>query len=327
MARQSHPDRQVPRHERAPKRRSRLSPLHVGLIVLVALAIVAGGAVLGRQLSIGSASVARSATALPKPTPVQLPAAHPSTTEPDAPLEGGNRRFATEFEALAAELPATLGIVVRPVGDGPPPVAAGKWSVGPAWSTIKVPLVIAALRATDPPTVSDAMRAAITHSDNAAAESIWQNLGDPRTAAQKVQEVLAAAGDPTVVESEKVRTEFTAFGQTQWSLADQAVFLSSAVCDANNEPVVALMSEIEPSQSWGLGSIPGSEYKGGWGPSETGVYLVRQMGVIPTPGGSAVVTVAAEPDSGSFDDGATVLTRVAEWLSQHADLLPAGNCP
>nr|WP_234712777.1 class A beta-lactamase-related serine hydrolase [Mycolicibacterium komanii]CRL69974.1 hypothetical protein CPGR_01776 [Mycolicibacterium komanii] len=326
MTRESRPDRQIPRHTRAPERRSRISPLYAGLIFLVALAIVAGGAVLGRQLSIGSASVERSGTALPKPTPIQLPAAHPSTAEPDASPDGSNDRFATEFEALAAELPADLGIVVHPVGEGPPPVAAGEWSVGPAWSTIKVPLVIAGLRATDPPTVSDAMRAAITQSDNAAAESIWQSLGDPATAAQKVQEVLAAAGDPTVVESVKVRPEFTAFGQTQWSLADQALFLSSAVCDARNEPVLALMSQIGPSQSWGLGSIPGAEYKGGWGPSETGEYVVRQMGVIPTPGGSAVVTVAAEPDSGSFDDGATVLTQVAEWLSQHAGLLPTGNC-
>ena len=44
---------------------------------------------------------------------------------------------------------------------------------------IKVPLVIAALREEAPPEVTDAMTAAITESDNAAAESIWASLGDP----------------------------------------------------------------------------------------------------------------------------------------------------
>ncbi|KUI22812.1 hypothetical protein AU193_10375 [Mycobacterium sp. GA-1285] len=296
-------------------------------MVVLALAVVTGGAVLGWHLSIGSVSVARSPTAVPNPTPVQLPAAHPSVSGADAPADNGGARFTAEFEALAAEISADVGIVVRPVGQGPAPLSAGEWSIGPAWSTIKVPLAIAGLRASDPPVVTEPMRAAVTRSDNSAAESIWQSLGDPATAAQKVQDVLAEAGDPTVVESEKVRPEFTAFGQTQWSLADQAVFLSSAVCDARNEPILALMRRIEPEQRWGLAAIPEAQYKGGWGPSEAGAYLVRQMGILSTSRGSTVVTMAAEPDSGSFEDGTRVLTRIAEWLSQRMDLLPAGNCP
>lgn len=307
-------------------RRSTRSSLRIVLIVVAALAIVAGGVAVGRQLSIGSPSVARSATEVAKPTPVQL-TAPPPVPLPDAPTGNDSDQFAVAFEAFAGELNAEVGIVVRPAGAETVSVTAGEWSIGPAWSTIKVPLAIAGLRATDPPTLTEEMRAAITQSDNAAAESIWQSLGDPVTAAQKVQDVLAETGDATVVESQKVRPEFTAFGQTRWSLTDQAAFLSSAVCDARNEPILSLMSEVEPSQSWGLGAIPGARYKGGWGPSEAGAYLVRQMGVIPFQGGSAVVTVAAEPDSGSFDDGATVLTRIAEWLNQHVELLPAGNCP
>lgn len=326
MAEESHPDRAAePRHARVAKRRRNPHPLQVGLIAVSALAIVAGGALVGKQ-AFSSPSVDRSSTATADPTPVHLPAPPPSVSASDVPAGSDINRFTAEFEAFARGLSADVGIVVRPVGAGPAAVAAGDWSIGPAWSTIKVPLAIAGLRAADPPTVTDPMRAAIRQSDNAGAELIWQSLGDPATAARKVQDVLTEAGDPTVVESEKVRPEFSPFGQTYWSLADQATFVSSAVCDARNEPIMSLMSQIEADQGWGLATIPGAQYKGGWGPSEAGTYLVRQMGIIPVAGGSAVVTVGTEPDSGSFHDGTMVLTRIADWLSEHADLLPAGNC-
>jgi hypothetical protein len=49
------------------------------------------------------------------------------------------------------------------------------------------------------------MTLAITESDNAAAESIWGRLGDPVTAAHKVEDVLRQTGDPTIVQSQRVR--------------------------------------------------------------------------------------------------------------------------
>lgn len=293
------------------------------LVVLVAamasIGIVGGGIVIGRNISPGPEAQSSSA---PSPQPIQAP---PATQGAPPPVDSGP--FATEFASLAAQLNATVGIVVRPVGAGPAPVTAGEWSTGTAWSTIKVPLAIAGLRETEPPEVTDAMRAAITQSDNEAAESIWQSLGEPTEAAKKVEAVLADAGAPTTVESQKVRPEFTAFGQTTWSLADQATFLSSAVCDPADAPIMELMGEISPDQRWGLGNIPGAKFKGGWGPSPEGNYLVRQFGVIPVRDGSAVVAVAVEPTSGAFDDGSAALTQIAVWLQEHADLLPTGSCP
>ena len=286
---------------------------------MAAIGIVGGGYVIGRDLASAPTSTESSAAA-PQPT-----ASPPLTaTLTPAPVDAG--AFATEFAALAAELNATVGIVVRPVGAGPEPVTAGEWSTGTAWSTIKVPLAIAGLRETEPPEVTEAMRAAITQSDNDAAESIWTSLGDPATAAQKVEAVLAEAGAPATVESQKVRPEFTAFGQTEWSLNDQATFLSSAACDPRNRPVMDLMGQIAPDQHWGIGQIPGAEFKGGWGPSLDGNYLVRQFGVIPVNDGMAVVAVAVEPNSGAFEDGTADLTRIATWLQEHTDLLPVGNC-
>jgi hypothetical protein len=87
-----------------------------------------------------------------------------------------------------------------------------------------------------------------------------------------------------------------------------------------------LMGQISPDQRWGLGEIDGAKFKGGWGPSLEGDYLVRQLGVIPVRDGFAVVAVAAVPNSGSFDDGTLDLTRIATWLQQRADLLPSGKC-
>ena len=110
-------------------------------------------------------------------------------------------------------------------------------------------------------------------------------LGDPVTAAGKVDAVLAETGDFARVQYRKVRPEFSAFGQTEWPLTEQVRFLSVAACDRRDNAVLALMGMIEQGQRWGLGTIGGTRFKGGWGPSPTGKYLLRQMGLIITPAG------------------------------------------
>ena len=240
------------------------------------------------------------------------------------PTQGAT--LAADFARLETKLHAVAGIAVSAVGNGQAPIMLGDWEHGPAWSTIKVPLIIAALRQENPPKVTDAMTAAITESDNAAAESIWASLGDPVTAARKVEAVLRQTGDSTTVQSQKVRPEFTAFGQTDWSLTDQARFTSVAVCDSANAPVFALMGRVQPDQRWGIGTVPGAQFKGGWGPSPTGSYLVRQLGVLPAPNGRIAVALAAQPASGKFDDGTAALDEMASWLTAHLGALPAGQC-
>jgi hypothetical protein len=86
------------------------------------------------------------------------------------------------------------------------------------------------------------------------------------------------------------------------------------------------MGQVEPNQTWGIGDIRGAEFKGGWGPSPAGKYLVRQIGVLTTPAGKLAVAIAAEPVSGSFDDGTHDLGEVAKWLSDHFGALAAGQC-
>jgi hypothetical protein len=272
--------------------------------------------------SAAPASPQKSAAGSSAPPPAPSPSAKP-------PVPAG---LTADFPALQARLHAKIGIVVGPVGAGSKElVQLGDWSVGKAWSTIKVPLVMAAMRKQKSDQVTAQMTAAITESDNAAALSIWAGLGDSKDAAAQVDAVLHETGDPTHVQSEQVRPPYTPFGQTDWSLTDQAQFLSVAACDSRNKSVLNLMSQVESDQQWGLGVLPNTKIKGGWGPSAapSGNYLVRQMGLVPSPKAKddlTVVAIAAEPESGSFADGTKDLTEIAQWLQAHIDLLPAAPC-
>jgi hypothetical protein len=201
--------------------------------------------------------------------------------------------LANSFQELSGSLPATIGIAIAPVGTTD--VAAyGSWSSGVAWSTIKVPLAIAALRA-DRSRAAGPATEAITQSDNAAAEKLWSQLGQPTQAAQQVRAVIAEAGDPTtVVESRRLRPGFTAFGQTRWSLRRQAQFAAYLPCLADSAPVMALMSNLTDAQRWGI-AADGAAAKGGWGPNEAGGYLVRQFGVVSTGSGQLGVAIGGSP--------------------------------
>jgi hypothetical protein len=258
--------------------------------------------------------------ASPPPSPA-TPATVAST-----PQAAPNDSLTAEFAQLKSRVNAKIGVVISAVGDGQAPKALGEWTEGPAWSTIKVPLVIAAYRQQNPQEITDTMRTAITESDTAAAERIWAQLGEPVAAGQKVQQILQETGDPTVVEYRKVRPEFTSFGQTIWSLTNQVRFIASASCNSKNDPIFALMGQVVPNQSWGIGGIPGTQFKGGWGPGPSGKYLVRQLGILTTPAGKIAVAIAAEPASGQFNDGIKDLDEVATWLTEHLGALPAGKC-
>ncbi|WP_072816269.1 hypothetical protein [Rhodococcus zopfii] len=217
------------------------------------------------------------------------------------------------FDAFAAQLPARVGLAIVPVGGGQA-VTAGTLPADLAWSTIKVPLALAALAA-DPAQAGNAA-AAITVSDNAAAQAMWDSLGAGTSAAAAVQQVLARFGDPsTVVQPEVTRPGYTAFGQTLWPLTAQAQFAAALPCHPDAEQVLALMGQVSAEQSWGLGTLPGARFKGGWGPDPTGGYLVRQFGIVDTGTGQIAVAVAAAPTTGAFDDAIAVLDRVASWLA------------
>ena len=229
------------------------------------------------------------------------------------------------YDALAPTLSGTVGVGVAAVG-GDVVTALGAWDSGVAWSTIKVPLAISALQR-DPVNAASLASVAITVSDNAAAEQLWAMLGAGPGAATEVEAVLREGGDATtVVQSQRVRPEFTAFGQTDWSLAQQTLFTAHLPCLPEATAVVGLMSQISPDQQWGLARIDASASKAGWGPGADGSYLVRQLAVVPTGDGQTAVTLAAEPADGSFASGVAMLDQLEAWVQSNESLLPSGRC-
>jgi hypothetical protein len=221
------------------------------------------------------------------------------------------------FEQLAAALPADVGIAIaRPDRT----FSLGRWWSGVAWSTIKVPLAIAALRH-DWLQSKDLVAPAITESDNRASEQMWSQLGDPVDAARRVQGVIGEGGDTaTVVESRRLRRGYTAFGQTQWTLQRQARFAAELASVPGAESVIELMRQLSSEHQWGL-ATKGIAAKGGWGPGVRGEYLVRQFGILPTQSGQWGVALAAEAPDGVFETGVEAITALADWALHRLPVL------
>lgn len=241
--------------------------------------------------------------------------------------------LAASFAALRSRLGGEVGFAVAPVG--PESGTDDVTRMGPlqsdvAWSTSKVPLAIDALRRGATASVPSNIRAAITASDNAAAQRLWDGLGGGTAAGTAVDKVLRTMGDThTVTNTRRIRPAYTAFGQTVWTATDQARTAASLSCstDPNARTVYRLMGQVEAGQAWGLGRHAGSHFKGGWGPDRSGRYLVRQMGVV-SRGGHPImgVSILAKPADGSFSAAIAQIDAVTTWLYDHLQSLPAGHC-
>jgi hypothetical protein len=250
------------------------------------------------------------------------------------------------FEALAASIPAPIGLAVAPLGAGAAE-SFGSLRTGHAWSSIKVPILVTLMRDRHEnlsATEEQWAAAAIEASDNDAAANLFRQLerihGGLSGASAAVQEVMALAGNAaTVATAPPPPGAFSTYGQTEWSIEEATAFLRALAngCllgPSGTEYVLGLMRNVISEQRWGLGEAafdPGWSVglKGGWGPEAgSGAYLVRQSGLLQ--GGSAglAVTMIVSEGSGSFDAGAADLTRIATWLSENLRGLggPASSC-
>ena len=161
------------------------------------------------------------------------------------PSPAWRRTLTASFARLQPRLHArSVGVALVVVGRTDP-LTLGTWRSGPAWSTIKVPLSIAASQHVDSASTRQLIHRAITRSDNAAAEALWARLGSGRRAASEVDAVLRADGDGrTRTQWRQVRPPFTPFGQTTWSLADQLAFTRHLACDRHAASVRTQMSAV-----------------------------------------------------------------------------------
>lgn len=309
----------IRQHGERPRRSGGVARRAVAAAALLGIcALGISGCTIDKGKLTGSDSSSATATqdSLPNPTPGSEP-----TTGDAVAVPGDGALPAALIHAVAdieAQYGGQVGIALAnpSVGGGSAdPATAGALQVGPAWSTSKVPIAVAVARNSG---VTQDMTAAITASDNAAAEAMWASLGDPASAGAAATQVLRDGGDSvTNVETTKVRPEFSSFGQTQWALENQAAFGANLQCIPGGQQVADLMGQIVGGQAYGLGTIAGAHFKGGWGPDETGSYLTRQFGFIPgdRPGSFVGVAIAAKPADGTYDTGQAMLTALAAALA------------
>ncbi|MFT4088566.1 MAG: hypothetical protein QM658_15700 [Gordonia sp. (in: high G+C Gram-positive bacteria)] len=250
----------------------------------------------------------------------------PQITGPDL-----NKSFQRLRTSMAKTLPGQVGIAITPVG-GDVPTTFGSLKVARAWSTLKVPVSIAAERAggtSTRPTIAKAIRA----SDNDAAASLWDSMGNSANAVQQVTAVLREGHDLATRVSSELDRPRSYPGYTPWTLADQSVFAAHLPCMPSAATELRFMNQVDGNQQWGVARPADrtvtSAVKGGWGPASdaSGKYVVRQLGVITTARGQYGVSLAALPASGSFGDGKAMVTRLGKWLLTSLNSLQAGTCP
>lgn len=289
----------------------------LALIALGALLLVLG--IRTGHLGAEAAPVATE-TSQPQPTSVDPPA-NPPPTGPD-PGAHSILRVVTpdpDLAAAFAEWSADLGGQYALAWVDPDGIhVLGTPADDTAWSTIKVPMSIAALTELGPE-IAPQVVAAITRSDNDAALAIWSGLGAAEDAAQAVDEVLRNYDAVlTRTESQSVRPPFSPFGQTLWSLTDQARFaagLSCAAPESAGGEVRALMAQVSPDQQWGIGRLEEAHHKGGWGPQPDGGYVARQFGDGVVDGNRFALAVSARAADGTFDRATGDLDQLIRWWS------------
>jgi hypothetical protein len=244
----------------------------------------------------------------------------------------GTRQRPGGLQRIAREMGGEVGAAVGLPGSAPA-MTAGTLVSGSAWSTIKLPIALRVLEdAGGPGMLTEAQRSqialALTLSDNDAAAHLFAGLGQSHggapAAAVAVTELLRQSGDASTVVSTQGRDGFSSYGQTDWSLASQARFMSalSAGClgsAPSRELLLDLMGRVT-SDTWGLGSagVP-ARWKGGWGPEADGRYLVRQMGIVHVGERDLAVAIAAKAHDGQYESAQQLATATARWIVQNGD--------
>lgn len=264
-----------------------------------------------------------------EPSPSQTattPSSTPSSTAP--PTAGANPKaldsslVADLEEVLRAHDGAEVSLALAAVGSHERPRVVGDAPPLVAWSTIKVPLALAVLHSGHGAAAD--VDAALTASDNAAAQRLWDSLGAGSAASDAVEAELRRGGDSrTQVPPEVTVPGYSAFGQSTWRLADQARFTAGLPCLRGSSPVTDAMGRVIGGQQWGLGGIEDARLKGGWGPTPAG-YVVRQLGIVP--GAKGGTAAAVQVRTGTHEQGTAIMDEVAAVLGRHTDDLPAGSC-
>ena len=232
-------------------------------------------------------------------------------TAPAAAKRQPTGKSATEVQAQLDQL--VRDVVARHGGRATASVGgitAGDNRPEPAFSTMKVPVAIGALRKS-PAAYPDA-EVAVTRSDNPAAHRMFGQVSGA-----ELDGIIAEAGS---------RTTNSAGYQmgTLWTTSDQAAFASGLRCVKGHKPVLDMMGRVVDYQRWGVGRIPGARFKGGWNYYENG-HLARQFGLIPGPNGDIAVAITAHSPKG-HEGSFAMLNELADGIAAMRGDLPTARC-
>ncbi len=250
----------------------------------------------------------------------------------------------TSFNAFERDLAGPVGVALAPV-NGSGEIVLGDDDAAHGWSTTKVPVLAALLKASSgalTSTEQQEAQLAITESDNQSILDLFADLeqieGGLTGASSYITQLFRASGDSqtVVATAPPPAGAVTTFGQTEWAPSEAVLFFRALAGGcllprSQTSYLLGLMQHIIPSESWGLGSagFPAIAFKGGWGP-ENGGYLVRQSGIIDpaSPQAVAVSIVTRPPPGGdSFSVGTEMVTQTATWLAHHVVLTPRSGAP
>ena len=335
-----------------------------GWAKVVAVVIVAGG--LGAAIAIfasrsggSSTEVAQTVTrqvnvkakpaaephmtdALPRHEHANAPTQASGTTKTEAEENtggavGGGKflgaNAAASFDAMAASLPAQVGMAVEPLGSEEVIEFGTLLHSGHAWSSIK-PAILSTVLAEQGehlgPEEESWADGAITASDNEDAAALFHTIegrqGGLEGASAAVGNTIHEGGSSgtVVATAPPPPGAVSTYGQTDWPVGEAVRFYHGlATCRVHGTSYVeGLMEQVIPEQRWGLGegSWPSGDrvgMKGGWGPDTEagGGYLVRQSGFVQNAEGGVAVAMIAIDESGSYPAGASDLTTMAQWLA------------
>ncbi|WP_169316266.1 hypothetical protein [Mobilicoccus pelagius] len=236
-----------------------------------------------------------------------------------------------EFDAFVAAHPGEVSLAWAPVGAPENVQTLGATTDSDAWSTIKVPIAVAALTKAGgadgaPAERREQVRAAIEWSDNDAAARLYRSLGEGDAAEEAVQAVLRTAGD-TRTDVDPDTGAVSGFGRTVWRVEDSAAYAAHLPCAPEATFVYDEMGRIREDQRWGLGALTvATRFKGGWGPSEHG-HLVRQIGTVDHDGGRTAVAFVVRPEDDTHETGTATASALVTWLAGRLGPAEAGRCP
>lgn len=202
-------------------------------------------------------------------------------------------------------------VAVTPLGSGRT-LTVGDHRRDFAWSTIKVPIVVAADSRRTGSRADKA--AALRYSDNAAARRVYDSLGPSRRSI--LNRHLRKNGDP------RTRTSAVAPGLTYWHVAHQSRYASHIACSAKARPARIEMKKARPSYPFGLLQTKlrsRTIQKIGYGGTE-----VRQLAIVTLSDGRRYgVSILAD---GGFTPARSKVDRIARWVANRLDHVPARRC-